>query len=110
MTTKTNKWEEEFDRLKIGCCHGTGWESEELHNDQIKSFIHTQIQKSVKEERERWKEKIEGMKKDKRIPYQALRFGDCPNCGQEVNRKWVEKECLDIRNQALTDILSEEEG
>ena len=50
-------------------------------------------------------ERVKGLIKDKRIPHQALKFGDCPNCGQEVNRKWVDITTKEIRNEAISDVL-----
>ena len=48
---------------------------------------------------------IEGMKKDKRFPYQALEFGDCPYCGCEINREWINDKLKEVRDEFLSDVL-----
>lgn len=68
----------------------------------LKDFIRQLLLK----DREDLKKKIEGMKKTSKIPWQALRFGDCPNCEQTINREWVDNECLEIRKEALQDIIN----
>lgn len=51
-------------------------------------------------------EMVEELKADKRFPHQSLLFGDCPNCGQEVNRSWIDNKCKEIRDEALQDIIN----
>jgi len=51
-------------------------------------------------------EKLEWMKKERKIPWQALQFGDCPKCGAEVNQKWVDMKVKEIADQALDEAIS----
>ena len=40
-----------------------------------------------------------------KTPWQSLQFGDCPKCGQKVNRVWVDNKCKEIYNSALTQVM-----
>jgi hypothetical protein len=44
---KPSGWREKFDKLRIGCCQNKGWDAEELHNNQIKSFISQELLKLI---------------------------------------------------------------
>ena len=64
---------------------------------EIKSFWNEQILSLIEE----LEGKLDEMKKDKHIPYQALQFSDCPECGQEVNQKWIDMKTKEIRDEAI---------
>jgi len=50
---------------------------------------------------------VEGMKKNRKIPWQALNFSDnCPGCGHESNQTYVDSKCKEIVDEALTDLLT----
>jgi hypothetical protein len=36
---------------------------------------------------------------------QELLFGDCPNCGQEVNRKWISNKVTEIHDEAKQETI-----
>lgn len=59
-----------------------------------------------KEELSKLKEKIEKEKTEGKYPWQALHFQDCPNCGLEVNRKYIDEKCKEIRNEGLDFVLA----
>lgn len=45
-------------------------------------------------------EVMEAGKVDGKFPWQSLLFGDCPECGLEVNREWVDATCKRIADAA----------
>ena len=65
----------------------------------------TLIDSLLESQRQELNKKVKEIRKDKRIPYQACHFGDCPKCGQEVNRKWVDKEIKEVKDQALNEVI-----
>lgn len=75
-----------------------------IHDFEVKKFksflaseltaLHDKVRLQIAEEIEK--------EKNGKIPYQSLLFQDCPNCEQEVNRKWVDSKCKEIFDQALT--------
>jgi hypothetical protein len=71
----------------------------------LEEYIDMCIHQALKANNKKWRKRIKKAIKDKRIPYQALAFGDCPKCGQETNQKWVDMKCKEIRTQALSDLL-----
>lgn len=44
---------------------------------------------------------------EKKPSAKSLLVQDCPNCGQEVNREYVDNLTKDIKKEALQDILTE---
>lgn len=70
--------------------------------DTAYDAIHNYRQQLVKEIREA----VEGMRKNARPSIRSLRFGDCPSCGQKSRREWVDNETIEIKKEALDDILA----
>ena len=98
---KQMSWEIEFDK-KFSVFDG--WQKIIRHvtfSSWIKEFIHSLLLS----EREKLIKEIEGMKKDKRFPYQALEFGDCPYCGCEINREWINDKLKEVGDEFLSDVL-----
>jgi len=78
---------------------------QELYKEVEKLFS-SEIQKEREKVLEEVREIIKKRLDDEKIPVEALFFGDCPNCGQEVNRKWVNYTIRKVSKKPLEKLLS----
>ncbi len=62
--------------------------------------------KVLSEREEAVVKKLKEEKKFGKIPYQALQFSDCPECGTETNQVWVDAKCKEIKDQALSTCIA----
>lgn len=92
----TAEWSDEFDELFV-CDDGT---MNKYDGNDIKSFI----RRLLSSQRQQILEEVEKMKQNKKPPYQALQFSDCPHCGTETNMEWVENKLKEVRNEALDEV------
>lgn len=99
---------EEFDKRfnNDEFCQCDGWGCQDC-SKKFKDFILS----ALAQQREKIVEEIRGMKESNKFPHQSLMFqGGCPKCGQEANSEFCDKVCLEIRNEALEEVIKKIEN
>lgn len=106
MTHDTFKTiEEEFDEKFEGVYYGKDFDGypnyiPDNFKEDVKSFLKSSLIKILEQLVVREEKLL-----NKPNP-QELLFNDCPNCGQEINRKWISSKVTEIHDEAKQDTIS----
>lgn len=107
MTTPNNSVEEQINRILqfVGFAVEKDTEFGETYQEYEwqRSELNKLFRQALHQQRNDIVAKLEGMKIKPSI--HSLSFDDCANCGQKVNRDWVDNKTVEIKKEAISQAI-----